>query len=107
MTSHPGTILFVDEASGTATVRPADEVPATIAYARGIDGERLPITRVVRRPTPDGGCEVFCHGPDGTLLQVTRMVQSPGRPEAAGAEAPRSIWARLWAWVRRSAGRAA
>src|SRR5262245_28053089 len=85
MTSHPGTILYVDEGSGTGAVWPADEVPPGIAYARGIDGERLPITRVVRRPMGDAGCEIFSYGADATLLRVTRMIQSPRRPVTAGA----------------------
>ena len=77
MSEHPGTIVFVDDASGTARTRSAAEVPETIAWAT-VDGERLPVVRVVAI-TVGPQRTLRSYGPDGRLLSSTVQVRRPPR----------------------------
>ncbi len=70
---HPGTILFVDETAGTEHLRPAAEVPETIAWAL-VGGVRVPVTRVVAR-VADKQRVLRSYGADGTLLSSTVQVR--------------------------------
>jgi hypothetical protein len=72
---HPGQIVFVDETAGTERTRPVAEVPESIAWAE-VDGERIPVTRVVARVAKTQRV-IRSYGADGELLSST--VQVPRR----------------------------
>ena len=68
---HPGTIEFVDGATGEVTrTEPASEVPEGIAYANGPDGTPQPVTRITTLTVGDRR-EIRQFGADGTLLRST------------------------------------
>lgn len=68
---HPGTVEYVDGASGEVTRRvPADEVPEAIRYATGPDGEPWPVVRITVLTVGDRR-EIRQFGADGTLLRST------------------------------------
>jgi hypothetical protein len=71
---HPGTIEFVDGASGrvTSTER-AEDVPEAIAFARGEDGGPRPVTRIVVITDGDRR-EIRSYGPDGEFLTATHQI---------------------------------
>lgn len=71
---HPGTIEFVDGASGrvTSTER-AEDVPEAIAFARGEDGGQRPVTRIVVITDGDRR-EIRSYGPDGEFLTATHQI---------------------------------
>ena len=77
MTEHPGTIEFVDAATGevTRTVR-ADEVPEGIAFLPGPDGETRAVTRITVL-TLDDRREIRQFAADGTLLRSTYQRAEP------------------------------
>jgi hypothetical protein len=66
---HPGTIEFVDGASGrvTSTER-AEDVPEAIAFAGG-----KPVTRIVVTQVDDQR-EIRSYGPDGEFLSATYQI---------------------------------
>jgi len=71
MTEHPGTIEFVDAATGEVTrTVPVDEVPEGIAFVPGPTGETLPVTRITIL-TLDDRREIRQFAADGTLLRST------------------------------------
>ena len=72
---HPGQIVFVDETTVTGRVRSVTEVPVSIAWAE-VDGERIPVTRVVARVARTQRV-IRSYGADGELLSST--VQVPRR----------------------------
>jgi hypothetical protein len=66
---HPGTIEFVDGATGEVTrTEPAEEVPETIAFADG-----KPVTRIVVLESGDRR-EIRSYGADGEFLSATYQV---------------------------------
>jgi hypothetical protein len=66
---HPGTIEFVDGATGEVTrTEPAGEVPETIAFADG-----KPVTRIVVLESGDRR-EIRSYGADGEFLSATYQV---------------------------------
>jgi hypothetical protein len=66
---HPGTIEFVDGATGEVTrTEPAAEVPKTIAFADG-----KPVTRIVVTESGDRR-EIRSYGADGEFLSATYQV---------------------------------
>jgi hypothetical protein len=68
--NHPGTIEFVDGATGEVTrTEAADEVPETIAFAD--DGR--PVTRIVVTESGDRR-EIRSYGADGEFLSATYQV---------------------------------
>ena len=69
MVKHPGTIEFVDGATGQVTrTERAEDVPEAIAFARG-----KPVTRIVI--TGDGEQrEIRSYGPDGEFLTATYQI---------------------------------
>ena len=68
---HPGTIEYVDGATGEVTrVVPAADVPEQIAYAPGPDGEQRPVVRVTIL-TVGPQREIRQFGPDGEILRST------------------------------------
>lgn len=76
---HPGTIEYVDGASGEVMRRvSADEVPDSIRFAPGPDGERRPVTRITILTLGDRR-EIRQFAADGTLLRSTyQRAESPG-----------------------------
>ena len=71
MTEHPGTIEFVDGATGEVTRRvPADEVPEQIRFAPGPDGDQRPVVRITVL-TVGPRREIRQFGADGELLRST------------------------------------
>jgi hypothetical protein len=66
---HPGTIEFVDGATGKVThTERAEDVPETIAFADG-----KPVTRIVVRTSEDRR-EIRSYGPDGEFLTATYQI---------------------------------
>jgi hypothetical protein len=76
---HPGTVAYVDAASGEVTRRvAADEVPESIRYAPGPDGRPQPVTRISILTVGDRR-EIRQFGADGTLLRSTyQRAEPPG-----------------------------
>ena len=74
---HPGTITFVD-IDGSEKVRPASEVPDSIAWVR-VGGTRVPVVRVVRTGSKQR-FEIVSYGPDGAELERTVGAVPPKRP---------------------------
>ena len=74
---HPGTITFVD-VDGSEKVRPASEVPETIAWVR-VGGKRVPVVRVVRTGSAQR-FEIVSYGVDGAELARTIGHAPPRRP---------------------------
>jgi hypothetical protein len=76
---HPGTVEYVDGASGEVTRRvSADEVPESIRYAPGPDGRPQPVTRITILSLGDRR-EIRQFAADGTLLRSTyQRAESPG-----------------------------
>lgn len=71
--THPGQIVFVDADAGTEQVKPAAQVPESIAFAV-VDTERVPVTKVVSNLR--GAQRVIrSYGADGQLLRST--IQAP------------------------------
>jgi len=66
---HPGTIEFVDGATGEVTrTERADSVPETIAFADG-----RPVTRIVITESEERR-EIRSYGEDGSFLSATYQV---------------------------------
>ena len=70
MTEHPGTVEWVEIATGAAKTVPADEVPEEIRWADGPDGRPWPVTRIETLTLEDRR-EIRQFAPDGTLLLTT------------------------------------
>jgi hypothetical protein len=65
---HPGTVEMVD--GETTEVVPAEQLPESLRWAAGPDGELRPVVRIVI--TAHGNeREIRQHGPDGELLRTT------------------------------------
>jgi uncharacterized protein YndB with AHSA1/START domain len=68
VTEHPGTVEMVD--GETTEVVPAEQLPESLRWAAGPDGELRPVVRIVI--TAQGNeREIRQHGPDGELLRTT------------------------------------
>lgn len=76
--SHPGSIAFVDLATGATTLRSATEVPEAVAWCT-TGGERVPVVRV-ESSDRGGAREIKRFGPDGSLLDVTMSRPPPSAP---------------------------
>ena len=74
--AHPGEITFVDP-DGSSRVKPAADVPDTIAWAADADGQPTPVTRVVASMRGQQRL-IRSYGADGALLSST--VQQRPRP---------------------------
>ncbi len=71
MTEHPGTVEWVDGATGEVTeVEPAHRLPDALRFAPGPDGVLRPVVRIVISGVGDRR-EIRQHGPDGELLRTT------------------------------------
>ena len=74
---HPGTVEYVDGASGEVTRRvPAGDVPEAIRYAPGPDGQPQPVARIVVLTVGERR-EIRQFAPDGTLLRSTYQRAEP------------------------------
>lgn len=68
---HPGTVEYVDGATGEVTRRlPAEDVPESIRYAPGPDGRPRPVVRITVL-TVGPRREIRQFGADGELLRST------------------------------------
>jgi uncharacterized protein YndB with AHSA1/START domain len=71
VTEHPGTVEWVDGATGEVTkVEPVERLPESLRFAAGPDGEPRPVVRIVVTANGDER-EIRQHGPDGELLRTT------------------------------------
>lgn len=71
MSEHPGTVEWVDGATGEVTeVQPVDELPESMRFAPGEDGTLHPVTRIVITELGTQR-EIRQHGPGGELLRTT------------------------------------
>ena len=71
---HPGTIEFVDGTTGQVTREErAEDVPESIRFAGGSDGELRPVTRIVITESGDQR-EIRSYGADGEFLTVTYQI---------------------------------
>jgi hypothetical protein len=71
VTEHPGTVEYVDGATGTTMhVAQAGDVDDAISFAPGADGTPQPVTRIVITTVGDRR-EVRQIGADGALLRTT------------------------------------
>jgi hypothetical protein len=67
--AHPGEITFVDP-DGSSRVRSAADVPDTIAWAEGPDGQPRPVTRIEASMRGQQRL-IRSFGADGALLAST------------------------------------
>jgi hypothetical protein len=71
---HPGTIEFVDGATGEVTrTENASDVPEAIAFAAGEDGALRPVVRIVVTTLGDRR-EIRSYGEDGEFLTATYQI---------------------------------
>jgi hypothetical protein len=71
MTEHPGTVVYVDGATGKVVhVADAADVDDAIGFAPGRDGILQPVTRIVITTVGDRR-EVRQLGADGALLRTS------------------------------------
>ena len=81
-TTHPGRVTVVAP-DGTETVQPAETLPDWMKFARGQDGQPVPIVLIARIRSRAG--YIFrSYGPDGRLVAITA---SPGDSPVAPPEA--------------------
>ena len=68
---HPGTVEFVDGATGEVTeIERVERLPESLRFAPGADGQLRPVVRIVITGQGDRR-EIRQHGPGGELLRTT------------------------------------
>jgi hypothetical protein len=68
---HPGTVEWVDGATGAVTeVEPASVLPESLRFAPGADGSLRPVARIVISGVGERR-EIRQYGPEGELLRTT------------------------------------
>lgn len=79
--AHPGQVTVVAP-DGSETVQPASTLPDWMQFARGRDGNAVPVVLIARVRT-GGGFTLRSYGPDGRLLSVTTSPDGAFRPATA------------------------
>jgi hypothetical protein len=67
---HPGTITFIDQATGQVRVENLANVPENLWW-RTTPAGRIPVVTVISRITPGGRVEITLYGPCDQLLERT------------------------------------
>ncbi len=79
-TNHPGQVTVIAP-DGSETVERAETLPGWMKFARGRDGQPVPVVLIARVRT-GGGFVLRSYGPDGRLLAVTTSADGSPVPPA-------------------------
>jgi hypothetical protein len=80
VSTHPGTVLFVDE-RGESVARSIDEVPEALRFARDASGALIAVTRVEATAAGDTRT-IREYSADGQLLRSTLQRRTGGADRA-------------------------